>query len=384
MGRERKVKESITSAKRVLIKIGSGVIASEDGFIREDIIDSIMEDVSWLMRSGREVILVSSGAIACGMNIMGFKVKPAEIPKRQALAAIGQALLMRIYEKYAIRRGLKVAQILLTREDVNHRIRFINARNTVLELLKWGVVPIVNENDTVAVEEIKFGDNDTLSALVAIMMDVNLVVMLSTVEGLYTSNPLLDRNAKLISYLDCSRDLDISSFDVKGFSTFGSGGMGSKLLAIRQLVNMGIPAVITKGEKNAIRALFEEGLRGTFFDPCEKKRLSLRKAWLRMASKSTGKIVIDEGAVNAILKSGKSLLPSGIVDVVGDFDMGDVVVIVDTKGEEIAKGIVNYSGDEVRRIKGLKSSEIESVLGYKTTDEVIHRDNLVVISSEMG
>lgn len=384
MGIKRRVKERIDSTKRVLIKIGSGVIASPDGYIKEDTIDSIIEDVSYLVNSGKEVILVSSGAIACGMNIMGFKVKPAEIPKRQALAAIGQAHLIRLYEKYAIRRDIKVAQILLTRDDFDERRRFINARNTMMELLRMRVVPIVNENDTVAVDEIKFGDNDRLASLVAIMMEVNLVIMLSTVGGLYTRNPLVDSSAELVEYVDCREGLKVENFEVEGFSFFGSGGMGSKLIAIKQLVEMGIPAVITSGDRGSIRSVFEGGFRGTFFDPANGRKLTLRKAWLRMASTPTGCLIVDDGAVNAILKSGKSLLPIGIVDVVGEFEMGDVVGIVDVRGREIARGIVNYSSEEVRKIKGLKSQDIEEVLGYKTADEVIHRDNLVVMLGEMG
>lgn len=377
MGKEKEIKRIISEAKKVLIKIGSGVIASDEGVIKEEVVSGIIDDIAYLMETGREVIVVSSGAVACGMSIMGFKVKPSEIPKRQALASIGQAHLIRVYEKYALRRGFKVGQILLTREDIENRKRFINARNTIKELIKWKVIPVVNENDTVAVEEIKFGDNDKLASLVAIMMEVNLVIMLSTVGGLYTSNPLTDPDAKLIDIVDSRESFDISKYNLSGGSFFGTGGMYSKLLAIEQLMNAGIPAIITKGEPFAVRDVFEKRAFGTFFYP-SVKRLPLRKMWIKVATNPAGKIVIDEGACKAIVGGGKSLLPSGVIDVEGDFDMGEVVACVDVRGVEVARGIVNYSSEEIRKIKGLRSSDIEEVLGYKHFDEVIHRDNLVI------
>ena len=377
MGKEERRRRFFKEAliKRILVKVGSGVIAAPQGGLNEKKVQDIVEEIVYLRNKGYEVILVSSGAIACGMAVLGISKRPGEIPLKQALASLGQAHLIRTYEKYFNRYGVYVGQVLLTRDDVESRRRFLNARNTIEALLNLGVVPIINENDAVMVEEIKFGDNDRLSALVAIMMDVDLVIMLSTVSGLYTKDPTKSEDAKLIKVVDCGGQ-ELFVCDINGKSFWGTGGMESKLLSIKQLSASGIPAIIAKGERGVLKRIIEGEEVGTFFFPSERK-ISARKRWIAFATHPGGKIHIDEGAYIALVKRGKSLLPSGIVDVEGDFGMGDVVSVV-YNGKEIARGLVNYSSDEIRRIKGCKSSEIEAILGYKQKDEVIHRDDMVI------
>ncbi len=377
MGKQKRRREFFSRRfKRVLVKVGSGVIASPDGGLNEEKVRDVVSNLLFLRETGADVILVSSGAVACGMSILGFKKRPTEIPKKQALAAVGQAHLIRIYERFFGEAGVRVGQVLLTRDDVENRRRYLNAKNTINELLKMGIVPIINENDTVMVEEIKFGDNDRLSALVAIMMDVDLVIMLSTVDGLFTCNPERE-GARLISVVDCSREDPLGMCVVEGASYYGTGGMESKLIAISQLTSSGIPAVIAKGERGIVERLLSGEDVGTLFLPGAKK-VAGRKRWIAFASHPVGRLVIDDGACVALVKRGKSLLPSGVVSVEGRFDVGDVVSCVTVDGREVARGLVNYSSEELAKIKGLKTFEIEQVLGYKTSDEVIHRDNMVI------
>ncbi len=378
MGKQERRKKFLKGPiNRIVLKVGSGVIAAEEGGLRDDMVEAVVEDVLYLRERGTEVILVSSGAVACGMSILGIKERPSEIPKRQALAAVGQAHLIRTYEKYFFRHGLKVGQVLLTRRDVEHRTSYLNAKNAINALLSMGIVPIINENDTVMVEEIKFGDNDRLSALVAIMMDADFVLMLSTVDGLYTADPSCSSGATRIGVVDCSKEDPFTLCSLGGVSCYGTGGMLSKLQAISQLATSGIPAMVVKGERGIVKRVFDGEDVGTFFLPKEKKVVG-KKKWIAFASHPTGKVVIDEGACVAIVNRGKSLLPSGVVDVEGSFDAGAVVSCVSVDGREVARGLTNYSSEELRKIKGLKTFEIERVLGYKTSDEVIHRDNMVV------
>ncbi len=378
MGKQQKVKQILkTPIRRLILKVGSGVIAEPEGGLNQEKIEEIVREVVYLKDKGIEVILVSSGAIACGMSILGLKKRPSEIPKRQALAALGQAHLIMTYERFFEKFGMRVGQVLLTRDDVENRRRYLNAKNAITELLKMGIVPIINENDTVMVEEIKFGDNDRLSALVAIMMEADLLVMLSTVEGLYTADPLKDKKAELIKVVEASELQNPDFCDLRGCSYFGSGGMESKIIAISQVVATGIPAAIVKGRKGIVKDLLEGKPVGTFFIPSDRKIMG-KKRWLAFATHPSGKLIIDDGAYFAICKRGKSLLPSGIIDVEGTFDVGDVVSCVTVDGKEVARGLVNYPSKDIERIKGLKSSDIENVLGYKHSDEVIHRDNMVI------
>jgi glutamate 5-kinase len=364
--------------KRVVVKIGSNILADAKEGLNTRRIHSIAKDIAGLADLGFEVVVVSSGAIAAGMKKLGLKERPKDVKLKQASAAIGQSSLMWAYEKSFSAFHKKVAQVLLTRDDFSDRRRYINSKNTLTTLLTYGVIPIINENDTVATDEIKFGDNDNLAALVASLVEAEKLIILSDVDGLYTENPKTHPGAKIIEYVEeIAPELESKA---KGSgSIVGTGGMYSKLLATKKAMNHGITVHIVSGRKEGIICSLMKGKHsGTLFKPKEGK-LSLRKGWIAYSSRAKGNIVIDDGAVKAIIQGGKSLLPSGIISVEGKFDIGDSVYCLDSKRNRIAKGLTNYSFSEVERIKGKKTSEIEKVLGYKYSDEVIHRDNLVLV-----
>ena len=367
----------LARCRRIVVKVGSGVVAHPHGGLREEVISQLAMDLAGLQSQGKEVILVSSGAVAAGMGVLGFKERPNSIPVKQACAAVGQAHLIWAYERHFEKCGQRVAQILLTRDDLEHRRRYLNARNTLFTILKMGVIPIINENDTVMVEEIKFGDNDNLSALVAMMGEADLLVILSTVNGLYTCNPSKG-GAQLISEVR-SINGELEHCQMTGTSPMGTGGMVSKIEAIKKVVASGIPAVIARGDEPKVLWRVLEGKEvGTFFLPREE-RLVGRKRWIGYTLQPVGALVIDDGAVRALVEGGKSLLPRGVLEVRGTFEMGDPVSCVTRENKEVARGLVNYSSHEIEQIKGLHSSEIERVLGYHHSPEVIHRDNLVVL-----
>jgi glutamate 5-kinase len=327
---------------------------------------------------GIEVILVSSGAILAGMEALELTKRPRDLPLKQAAAAVGQGHLMRAYEEAFQLCGLRVAQILLTREDLRHRGRYLNARNTLFTLLRLTVVPIVNENDTVAVQEIQFGDNDTLSALVANLVEADLLVILTDTEGLFTADPRRDKSARLIPLV---RPQDaVTSFCAEDAGSAASiGGMSSKVQAARRAASVGIPTVVASGLKEGVLDSILQGADvGTFFVP-SRSRMQSRKRWLAFASQPRGGIVVDAGAKQALIGGGKSLLPSGIRATRRTFRAGDVISLVDAADQEFARGLVNYGRDEVEKIKGLKSHEIATVLGHKPYDEVVHRDNLAIL-----
>jgi glutamate 5-kinase len=364
--------------KRLVVKIGSNILADAKEGIDTRRIYSIAKDIAGLTDLGYEVVLVSSGAIAAGMKKLGLKARPKDVKLKQASAAIGQSSLMWAYEKSFSDFNKKVAQVLLTRDDFSDRRRYINSKNTLTTLLSYGVIPIVNENDTVATDEIKFGDNDNLAALVSSLIEAERFIILSDVDGLYTEDPKTHPGAKIIEYVEkITPELEAKA---KGTgSIVGTGGMYSKLLATKRALSHGITVHIVNGRKEGLICSLMSGKNsGTLFKP-EEGRLSSRKGWIAYSTKAKGNITIDDGAVKAIIQSGKSLLPSGIVSVEGNFDIGDAVYCLDSKGKRIAKGLTNYSFSEVERIKGKKTSEIEKILGYKYSDEVIHRDNLVLV-----
>jgi glutamate 5-kinase len=326
-----------------------------------------------------EVLIVSSGAVAAGMKKIGLKEKPKDIRLKQAAAAVGQSSLIWAYEKSFNEYGRKVAQVLLTRDDFSERVRYLNSRNTIITLLSYGVIPIINENDTVSTDEIKFGDNDQLAALVSGLIDAERLIILSDVEGLYSSDPNKNPDAEIIPFVS-EITPEFEAMAGGAGSAVGTGGMYSKILAAKKAVSYGITVNIISGKKSGLIASLLRGVHhGTEFKP-RTKRISSRKGWIAYAIKPRGSLVIDEGAVNAILKAGKSLLPSGIARVEGVFDTGDAVYCVDLRGNRIAKGVVNYSSNDTEKIKGKKTTEIETILGYKYSDEVVHRDNLVVLS----
>lgn len=371
-------KKYISAAKRMVIKVGSAVLAGRhDEGLDEAVFSKLAHSISELERSGKDIILVTSGAIAIGMKKTGLKQRPVSIPEKQAIAAIGQVSLMALYEKAFAPLHEKVAQVLLTHDDLGSRQRFLNARNTLLTLLGLEIIPIINENDTVAVEEIKFGDNDHLAALVTNLVEADLLVILTDIDGLFDKDPKLDKSAKLLPVV---KNVDSMGAVWAGetIGAFGTGGMASKVEAAKKAAHFGVPTVIANGrESNVLRKIFNGEDIGTFFFPMEDK-LTGKEHWIAFSAKPGGRIIVDEGAKDAILKKGKSLLSSGITKIDGVFEAGEVVRCVDRHGKEFARGVANYNSGEIEKIKGKKTAEIEKILGYKYYDEVVHRDNLVI------
>jgi len=364
--------------RRVVVKVGSGLITVGDQGPSEALIAKLAADVAALVKDHREVTLVSSGAIATGMARLRLTARPRSIPEKQAAAAVGQSALMWHYEQAFQRHGIRVGQVLLTGQDISDRGRYLNARNTLLALLDFGVVPIVNENDTVAVDEIKVGDNDNLAALVAHLIDADLLVLLTDVDGLYTGDPRSDPGARRIETVEAITE-DIQRLVYDAVSSVSVGGMSTKLQAAQKANASGIPMVIARGSEPAVlpRLLKGETL-GTYFQPRDD-RLAARKRWIAFAVPPQGRLVVDGGAKKALTERGKSLLPSGVCDIEGEFPAGAVVAVSEGAGPEFARGLVNYDAGELRKIRGTKTREIEKTLGYKGLDEVIHRDNLVVL-----
>jgi glutamate 5-kinase len=366
----------LKDARRVVVKVGSNVLTRDSG-LNVGAVKSISRQIGRLIDDGREVILVSSGAMASGMRKLELERRPEAIRERQAVAAVGQAGLIIEYEKAFKRYGHKAAQVLLTADDLCSRKRYLNGRNTLNTLLEWGVVPIINENDTVMVEEIAVGDNDNLAAMITLLMDADILVNLTDIDGLFTKDPRRYADAELIPEVQTfARRIEQMASDIPG--ALGTGGMLSKIRAARKVTRAGIPMIITNGlMTDVLLKLFAGRPLGTYFVP-KKERLASRKSWIAFTLKPQGTIVIDDGAVNALISRKKSLLPSGIVRVEGDFRVGAPVVFQTGDRRSIGTGLVNYDADDIRRIMGLKTSQIKSRLGSKPYDEVIHRDNLVI------
>ena len=372
-------KTIFSKSRRIVIKVGSAVLTSSEQGLDQDRIERLASDISSIMGQGREVVLVSSGAIAAGLAKLGLqKTKGMPLSLKQAAAAIGQSGLMWMYEKTFGTHGKKVAQVLLTREDLSNRTRFLNARNTLQTLLDYDVIPIINENDTVSVDEIKFGDNDNLSSMVVHLTDADLLIILSDIDGLYTADPKIDASAKLIPVVEkITAEMERSAGDAH--TSLGTGGMRSKLMTAKKVGAFGAPMVILNGRKNGVlQALFEGAAVGTLFLPKPEKQDS-RKHWIAYTVCSNGRVMVDDGALEALMNKGKSLLPGGIARVEGSFKVGDCVTCIDRSENAFARGLVKYSSADLDRIKGLKTSQIESVLGHKDYDEVIHRDDLVIL-----
>lgn len=370
--------ELLGGARRIVVKLGSGVLAAPQGGLDTDHIQALADSFCRIRREGRDLVLVSSGAIAAGTKKIGLRRRPTSIPEKQAAAAVGQARLMWVYERSFSKNGVKVAQILLTRDDLRHRRRFLNARNTLSTLIRWGIVPIVNENDSVVTEEIKFGDNDLLSALVTSLVQAELLVMLTDIDGLFEADPKVHPDARRVPLIEDVDDRVLAAVE-DTTSPMGTGGMASKLHAARTAAVFGVATVIATGKRPEVLEEILEGEEvGTLVLPKED-RINSWKHWIAYSKTPSGSLVVDEGARRVILEGGKSLLPSGITDVVGDFGPGDSVSCVGEDRAEFARGLVNYSSDEVRKIQGKKTSEIEEVLGYRYYDEIIHRDDLVIL-----
>lgn len=372
-------KELLSNVRKIVIKVGTRVLTNEDGSLDKNQIMKLSKQIIDLCSKGYSVVVVSSGAIGAGISALGYRKRPKILPELQASAAIGQGKLIEIYNKCFEKHGYHAAQLLLTRQDFENRQRYLNTCNTLNSLLNFKVVPIINENDTIAVEEIAFGDNDILSALVANLLCADLLILLSSVDGLYEKPPVSGKKNSVISVVDrISEDTKKLAFKIK--TELGTGGMESKLEAASVVTNSGEVAVIANGRQpNVLSKIMNFDNVGTLFVP-SGKRVDHRKRWIGFVVRPKGKIYVDDGALVALQKKGKSLLPSGILKTDGDFAKGDVVSILNISGnKEIARGLINYSATDVQKIKGLRTSLLKKTLGSKPYDEVIHRNNMVLM-----
>jgi glutamate 5-kinase len=366
------------AARRIVVKVGSGVL-TRAGVLRPGVVTRLAAEVAGLLDAGRQVVVVSSGAIAMGSRILGWDHPGRSIPEKQAAAAVGQISLSELWRKRLRRHGREAAQVLVTRVDLDDRERFLNARHTLLELLRLGVVPVVNENDTVATEEIRFGDNDNLSATIVNLVGADLLVILTDVDGLYAEPP--GPKGPVGAPLDVVEALtpEIERAAAGSGSAFGRGGMITKLQAVRSAAASGAACVLASGRRPGTLTRVAAGEpEGTLFRA--GNRIGSRKHWLAFTAKARGRLLLDAGAVRAVRERGRSLLPAGIVSVEGRFGIGDAVACTDDRGVEFARGLAAYAAEDVRRIKGLATSQISRVLGYSNGDEVIHRDDLVLLS----
>ena len=370
---------AVAKAKRIVIKVGTSTLTDDNHRLASAKVEKLAREIVELKRRGKEVILVSSGAIGAGIGKLNLKQRPRDIKLLQATAAVGQSILMSTYDRYFSAYGQTIAQLLLTHADFRSRQRYLNLRNTLLTLLKSGVIPIINENDTTAVDEIKVGDNDNLSALVASNLEADLLIILTDTDGLFTRDPRRSKRAELIPVV---RDItpEIERIAHRGEKTSSAGGMRTKIEAARLAMNAGIPVIIANGAKeNVLLRIVEGEPIGTRFLPRKTDRMNDREHWIRFISPPRGRIKVDAGAKAALVAKGGSLLPSGIIGVEGTFMPGDTVSIADSRGVEFARGITNYSSVEIEKIKGLHTGDIEHVLGHKEYDEVVYRGNLYLM-----
>lgn len=367
-------RKTLAGVKRVVVKIGSGVLTHHSEIIDLAVIESITSELSTFIDEGGEVIIVTSGAVAAGQRKLGIKGGPNGIPEKQAAAAAGQSTLIRYYENAFEKSEKRVAQILLTGDALSNRKRYLNARNTIFTLLDYGAIPIINENDSVSVDEIKFGDNDNLSAMVAGLTDADLLIILTDTEGLFDMDPRKFPEARLIHTV---RDFDAQTKGAsRGSSETGTGGMITKVEAARKASTFGVPTIIASGERKGIILDIMKGDElGTFFVPNDE-HIKGRKKWIACNLNPSGTIFVDSGA-RAALKRGNSLLPSGITRITGDFSFGDLVEIFEEGKERFACGLVQFDSGDLEKIRGLNTSEIEKSLGTKEYEEVVHRDDMV-------
>ncbi len=362
-----------------MVKIGTAVLTDQSGRFDRTHFGSLARELVEAART-RELVVVTSGAIALGVERLGLAKRPVDIPGKQAAAACGQSRLMQAYDQHFAEQGRPVAQLLLTHDDVANRKRYLNARRALAELLAHRVVPVINENDTVSVDELKFGDNDALAGLVAGLCEAELLIILSDVDGLYDADPRSNPSATLLREVDGVTDAleRVASGSVSGL---GTGGMATKVRAARKANEVGCHVVIASGKKpNTLSQVLAGDAVGTWFK-ATSHALKGRKRWLAHATKAKGTLLVDDGAVQALVKKGRSLLPSGIREVRGTFGLGDPVDIAGPDGKSFARGICGYAADELRKLAGKKSTEIESVLGYRYLDEAVHRDDLVLLEA---
>ncbi len=375
------LRTEIADAKRIVVKVGSRALVQRTG--RPDLprLRELVRQLAALQKSGREIVLVSSGAIAAGMEALGLTKRPTLVPDLQMAAAVGQSRLMATYDKLFTAKGCRIGQVLLTHDDLKHRTRHVNARNTMSNLLAHGIIPVVNENDVVAVDEIKFGDNDLLASLVTMLIEADLLILLTTVDGVRAPS---GRGTKRVAVIDGISDQVLALASGKG-SELSTGGMLSKLQSAGMVVASGIPVVIANGRTDGIlEAVMTGADKGTLIRPGTKTPAalqSLRKRWIAFFHKTQGTIVVDDGARDALVKKGRSLLPIGVKAVEGDFDESAVVNVRSLDGTIIARGQTDFSSRDLRRIQGHRSEDVASILGPCDTDVVIHRDNLVLLNN---
>jgi len=368
----------IAAAKRIVVKVGSSLVTNDGRGLDHAAISRWASQIAALREQGKEVVLVSSGAIAEGIHRLGWTKRPRVIDELQAAAAVGQMGLAQVYESSFGAHGIRTAQILLTHADLADRERYLNARSTLLTLLRLGAVPIINENDTVITDEIKFGDNDTLGALVANLIEGDALVILTDQRGLFTADPRKDPNATLVEQADAGTP-ELEQMAGDAGSSLGRGGMLTKILAAKRAAHSGANTVIASGrEADVLTRLASGEMIGTQLI-ARTARIAARKQWMADHLQVRGHVVIDNGAVQKLTADGKSLLPIGVIDVKGAFDRGEVIACVNDQGQEVARGITNYSSSEARLIHRRPSGEIETVLGYMLEPELIHRDNLVLV-----
>ncbi len=370
--------EVVALAHTVVVKVGTNVLTGPDGALNREQVQALADQVQRLRDTGRKIALVSSGAIGAGVGRLGLKRRPTDLRQLQACAAIGQTFLMRAYEECLVRHGTPTAQILLTAGDFDNRGRYLNARNTIVTLFEWGCLPVINENDTVSVAEIRFGDNDHLAAMVTNLLQAPLLVLLTDVDGLYTSDPKADPAAQLLTTVP-QIDGAVMELAGAGRSSLGTGGMRSKIRAARLATAAGESVIMANGARPGVldEILAGEPV-GTLFLP-HGGTVPAWKRWLGYTARPKGRLVVDAGARQAVQDKGRSLLPIGVVQVVGQFGKGDVVALADLDGTEFARGLCNYSSADAARILGLRTDQIGEVLGAVPYEEIIHRDNLVVI-----
>ena len=370
-------KFNFTKAKKIIIKLGSSIITNDGKGIDEAFLSNFAADISLLAKK-MQVVIVSSGAIAAGLKKLGILRRPSELSELQAAAAVGQMDLIRSFEKEFSKVSMICAQVLLTHDDLSDRKRYLNARSTLNNLLEKNVIPIINENDTVSNEEIKFGDNDNLAALTANLLEADYLILLTDQDGLYSDDPRKNSNVTLLSHISVN-DKILDEVAKATTSSVGRGGMYTKILAARRASLSGTHTIIANGKNRKVFSnLLNDSVSGTFIQS-EERQLDARKKWLAGQLKSKGTLIIDDGATNAIVNSGKSLLSVGITDVKGKFDRGDLVQCISSSGQEVAKGLINYSSSEVGKVLGQPSDKMESLLGYVNESSVIHRNNLVVL-----
>lgn len=371
-------RSQLKAAHRIVVKVGTSTLTHANGKLNYSRIEYLVRELADAVNSGKQILLVSSGAVGAGMDRLGWKEKPKTIPAKQAAAAVGQGILMHTYEKLFGEYGQIVAQVLLTREDSVNRKRYANSRNTLLTLLDIGVIPIINENDAVAIDELKIGDNDTLSANVAAIVDADLLIILSDVDGVFTANPQKDPDARLIEEIP-EVTPEIEAICGGAGTMRGTGGMLTKMAAARMAMNSGIVMVIASGAKDGVvQSVLAGNQVGTLFPP-RQNRLQFRKRWLAFGARIKGRLIVDRGCAQALQNSGSSLLAAGVKSVEGSFEQGNTVSIVNQDGWEIARGLANYNAADAVKIMGAHTHEIAGILGHKPYDEVVHRDNMVLL-----